>query len=320
MNLKDLPDLVERSFEAVTEVEAWRDGEPVGGGTGFVAVLEDGDEGAMGDLVFTNAHVVNAGSELKVSFKDGKESSGRLLGTHPMVDIALFRLEEARTGALTLRGKNEYRLGEFVVALGHPAFFSWTVTAGLISGLDRPRPAGHHDSRLPITMLQTSAEINHGNSGGPLIGLDGKVVGINTSGLTQHETMLKVDFAIPAHSARLAAKAILEAEDADHVPRPWTGLPIHRVPWRAPQDVIASYGVKGGARVDGTPRDGSPASDAGLRDGDIVIGIEDREVDDPGDLFTWMLDPGCLEREVELRFIRDGEIEATKLRAVDRDP
>lgn len=320
MNLEDLPDLVERSFEAVAEIEVWENDKPVGGGSGFVAVLDQGGESTSSDLVFTNAHVVDAGSGLKVSFKDGTESAGKLVGTHPMVDVAVFRLDQARNGALTLRGQDEFRLGEFVLALGHPEFFSWTVTAGLISGLDRPRPAGHHKSRLPITMIQTSAEINRGNSGGPLIGLDGKVAGINTSGFTRHETMLKVDFAIPAHSARLAAMAILDAEDADHVPRPWTGLPIHRVPWKAPQDLFASFGVKGGALVSGDPDEESPAGKAGLRDGDIVIGIDDRDVDDPGDVFTWMLDPGCLDREFELRFIRDGEMETTKMKAVDRNP
>lgn len=319
MNLEDLPDLVERSFDAVAEIEVWENDKPVGGGSGFVAVLDQAGESTTSALVFTNAHVVDAGSDLKISFKDGTESSGELLGTHPMVDVAVFRLEEGRSGALALRDRDEFRLGEFVLALGHPAFFSWTVTAGLISGLDRPRPAGHHNSRLPITMIQTSAEINQGNSGGPLIGLDGRVIGINTSGLTIQETMLKVDFAIPAHSARLAAEAILSAEGDDHVPRPWTGLPIHRVPWKAPREVFASFGVKGGAQVSGDPDEGSPAGKAGLRDGDIVIGIDDRDVDDPGDVFTWMLDPSCLDREFELRFIRDGAIETTTMKAVDKD-
>lgn len=316
VNLEELPELVERSFEAVAEVEAWDGERGPGTGTGFLAMV-DGDEGDTSDFVITNAHVAEGGSELKVFFKDAKESRGQLVGTHPMVDIALFRLDEPRGKALALRGKDDYRLGEFVIALGHPQRFSWTVTAGLISGLDRPTAQGN--SGLPITMLQTSAEINFGNSGGPLIGLDGKVVGVNTSGITRQESMFKVNFAVPGHSARLAALAILDAKDADHVPRPWTGLPIHREPWKAPQDIIASFGVKGGARVDGTPRDGSPASEAGLRDGDVVIGIDDREVDDPGDVFTWMLDPSCLNREFELRFLRDGEIQTTMMRAVDRD-
>ena len=316
MNIEDLPDLVERSFEAVAEVEVWDGGERLGGGTGFLADIED-DDSDTSDLLMTNAHVAKGGPELKVFFKDGRESSGKLVGIHPMVDIALFRLDEPRSNTLGLRGKDEFRLGEFAVALGHPQRFSWTVTAGLISGLDRP--FFQDNSGLPITMLQTSAEINFGNSGGPLVGLDGRVIGVNTSGITRKDSMFKVDFAIPAYSARLAAIAIVDAADADHVPRAWTGLPIDPTPWRAPQDVVASHGVKGGAKVDGNPKDGTPASEAGLRDGDIVIGIEEREVDDPGDVFTWMLDPACLDREFELRFIRDGEVETTKMKAVDRD-
>lgn len=315
VSLEDLPDLVERSFEAVAEIELWDDEQRVGGGTGFVAVLDDGGGGSS-DLVVTNAHVASGGPEMKVFFKDGKEAKGELLGIHPMVDIALFRLEEPKERALELRGQGGFRLGEFVVALGHPQSFSWTATAGLISGLDRPAP--HHNSGLPITMLQTSAEINHGNSGGPLVGLDGQVVGVNTSGITKHESMFKVDFAIPGHSARLAAEAIIGAGKNAQVPRPWTGLPIGSTPWKAPQEILVSYGIRGGAEVKGDPEDGSPAREAGLQDGDIVIGIDTTAVDDAGDLYTWMLDPGCLDHECEVKYLRDGKLETTAIRPVDR--
>jgi S1-C subfamily serine protease len=320
MNLEDLPGLVERSFRAVAEVEVWAEGELFGGGSAFLATLDDARSN-QSSIVITNAHVVNGGGkvedpEIRVFFQDGYEAEGQVVGIHPMVDIAIFRLAESRQGALHLRANGEIHLGEFVIALGHPSGLSWTATSGLVSGLDRPE--SHLYSGLPITLLQTDADINPGNSGGPLIGLDGRVVGVNTQGVVNAELVSRLNFAIPAHSAGLAADAILSAEGEEHVPRPWTGVKIRNRPWKAPQEVIYEFGIKGGAVVNREPPSGSPGNAAGLREGDVVVGIGDLVIDDPGDFFTWMLDPACLERPFEVRVLRDGAIETTTVRAVDR--
>ena len=320
VNLEELPDLVERSFRAVAEVEIWSNGESAGNGSGFLASLQD-DDGEESDIVITNAHVVDGNGEVedpeqKVFFQDGFEVEGHLVGTHPMADIAVYRLAEPRPEPLQLRKRQEIRLGEFVVALGHPAGMSWTATSGLVSGLDRPQ--SHLHSGLPITLIQTDADINHGNSGGPLIGLDGRVVGVNTQGSVSPGAVRKLNFAIPGHSARLAAVSILAAEGQDHVPRAWTGLKIQDRPWKAPQEILHQYGIRGGAVVNRQPPSGSPGSEAGLREGDVVVGIDDFVIDDPGDIFTWMLDPECMERDFELRILRDGNLESTTVRAIDR--
>lgn len=320
MNLEELPGLVERSFQAVAEVEIWSGDEAIGGGSAFLASLNDG-AGDESDVVITNAHVVEGHDEIpdpevKFFFQDGLEVEGHLADTHPMIDIAVYQLTEARPGPLQMRGQEEVRLGEFVIALGHPVGLSWTATSGLISGLDRPQ--SHLHSGLPITLLQTDADINNGNSGGPLIGLDGRVVGVNTQIAVNAQMVRKLNFAIPAHSAKLAAEAILSAEGDDHVPRAWTGVKIRDRPWRASQEIIREHGVKGGAVVNREPPNGSPGSEAGLREGDVVVGIGDVVIDDPGDFFTWMLDPQCMEKDFEFRILRDGKLGTTTVRAIDR--
>jgi len=156
-------------------------------------------------------------------------------------------------------------------------------------------------------MLQTDAAVFYGNSGGPLIGLDRKVVAVNTqirSAIGGEST--HISFGIPGDSVRKACAAILEFEGGE-INRPFTGLPVDPEPWLPDKDEHDLLGINGGVKVKRDPEPETPAHIAGIRGGDIIIGIDEVTVDDPGDVFSWLLDHRCIGRKSVLKFIRDGK-------------
>lgn len=234
--------------------------ESKGVGSGFV-IDADG-------LLITNWHVVRTAQRIIVTFPDGRRFSGRVEGQDPTSDIALVRIKATGLPVLEIARDDRIRVGEWVVAIGNPLGLSTTVTAGIVSALNRGLSI---NERIPF--IQTDAPINPGNSGGPLLDLKGRVVGMTTA-VARNTT--GIGFAIPAETLRWA---LPQLKEKGRVERAWLGVVLDSV---AGEGILAEK--LGGGVVIRQVSPGSPASRAGLQDGDLVLAVDGRTLRDPGEL------------------------------------
>lgn len=240
------------------------------GGSGFF-ITEDG-------FVLTNRHVVEDGDEFRITTFDDQEYEARLVGTDPYLDLALLKVDVGRAfTALPLGNSDDLRIGEWVIAIGHPIRFENTVTAGIVSGKGRLLAA---DARDIGRYIQTDAAINFGNSGGPLLNVRGEVVGVNTAivrgGFTR--TVEGLGFALPINSGK---RVLEELASTGTVRRGWLGVTIQAVD-REEAEYFGLDDERGASIV--AVSDGSPADDAGLEAGDIILSVNGDSVIDNTDL------------------------------------
>jgi putative serine protease PepD len=279
------PGVVEITVSGVSDGEDFGPFEPPGSveaqGSGFVV----DDEGT----ILTNEHVVEGADQIEVTFADGTTVDAELVGTDASTDVGVIDVDVSadELTPLPLGDSSPLRVGESVVAIGSPFGFEGTITAGIISALDRTVDA---PNGFPIVgAIQTDAPINSGNSGGPLLNLDGEVIGINAQIESPSGGNVGVGFAVPIDSARRAADAILAGETVAY---PYLGARLADAP-------------SGGAAIAAVQPD-SPAEEAGLEDGDVVTAVDGEEVRSADDLVAAIaqLAPGD---EVTLTVERDGE-------------
>ena len=248
-------------------------------GSGFVA-REDG-------LVVTNAHVVAGGGDVVVTMADGRKFRGRVVAADAECDIALVQMAGVSGLATAAIGSSSsLRPGDFVVALGSPLNLSNSVTAGIVSNVARHgSEIGAASSRAEY--LQTDAAINSGNSGGPLVDLDGKVIGINTMKAARADG---ISFAIPIDVAWAVVRALLAH---GRVPRPYIGIKMQ--------------GHRGGGVTIVAVAPDSPADRAGLRPGDAVLAFDGGRVRTIADVLAKIaLEPGRQVRVTLRRPTPDG--------------
>lgn len=229
-------------------------------GSGFI-VSSDG-------YVLTNNHVVEGAEEIMVRLSDRRELPATLVGTDPRSDVAVLKIEDGDDLPVVRIGRSDdLRAGEWVLAIGSPFGFDYTVTAGIISALGRSLPSENY-----VPFIQTDVAINPGNSGGPLFNLDGEVVGINSQIYTRSGGFMGVSFAIPIDDAMNVFRQI---RDTGSVARGWLGVLIQEVN----RDLAESFGLSRprGALV-AEVMAGSPAEDAGLQAGDIILEYEGDEI------------------------------------------
>ena len=244
------------------------DGTAKGGATGSGFVLDKQDH------VITNNHVVAGATgpgQIKVVDRDGTKHAAKIIGRSPVYDIAVLSV----SGASGLRpaaigSSARLRVGDTVVAIGSPLGLSSTVTSGIVSATDRPVTTGNDTQSSYINALQTDAAINPGNSGGPLVNMRGQVIGVNSAIATTGGAIggesgnIGVGFAIPMEQVRVTATQILATGKARY---PVIGASVN------------TGAGSNGAEVSDVPS-GTPASHAGLRKGDVVIGVDGKQVTD----------------------------------------
>ncbi len=225
--------------------------------------------------IATNNHVVEGAQELAVSLADGRVVTGRVVGTDPVTDLAVVKVEEANLPVATLGDSDSLMVGEPALCIGNPLGleFKGSVTAGVISALNRSLEIGERKFKL----IQTDAAINPGNSGGALVNADGVVVGINSAKIAV-EGVEGIGFAIPINSARPILESIIEK---GRVVRAYIGI------GSLDKETAAAYGyrldLEQGVYVAQVQPDG-PAGKAGIRQGDIILKIGGTPVNSVVDL------------------------------------
>ncbi|WP_294323590.1 Do family serine endopeptidase [uncultured Sphingomonas sp.] len=261
-------------------------------GSGFL-ISSDG-------YIVTNNHVVSAGAEgatvesITVTLADQKEYKAKLVGRDELSDLAVLKIDGATFPFVRFGDSRQARVGDWVLTIGNPLGQSGTVTAGIISALNRVGQ-GPYDR-----FIQTDAAINRGNSGGPMFDMQGNVIGINSQILSPTGGSIGIGFAIPAEQAKPIVDKLMKGQS---VSRGYLGL--------MPQDISADIATAlnitkdRGALVAGvTP--GEPAARAGIRPGDVVLAVNGKEIT-PQQSLTYLVGNEAPGSRVTLDVLRDGK-------------
>jgi S1-C subfamily serine protease len=258
-----------------------RSGEPherQGGGSGFV-FTPDG-------LVLTNSHVVHGATRIDVSLPDGQRFPAHIIGDDPATDLAVIRIglpnnDAPHLVAAPLGDSQRLRVGQLAIAIGNPYGFQYTVTAGVVSALGRSLRS--YSGRLIEDVIQTDASLNPGNSGGPLVTSDGRVVGVNTATIMGAQGLC---FAIGINTAKFVAGRLLRD---GRIRRSYIGIEAQTVPLL--RRVVRFYDLsnESGVIVASVAK-GSPAQKAGLREGDVIVALDGKPVAGVDDLHRLLTD------------------------------
>jgi S1-C subfamily serine protease len=261
---------VERAAPAVVKIEVVpsRGGQRPGGtGSGFVFAADG--------LVLTNAHVVGGAAELRVVLPDGRALTGSVIGTDDDTDLAVVKISASSLAAIALGRSSGLRQGQLVVAIGNPFGFQYTVTAGVVSATGRSLRA--RTGRLMTGLIQTDAALNPGNSGGPLVNVEGDAIGINTAVIMPAQGL---NFAVGADTAHVVVPQLLRD---GRVRRSYLGIAAQDVP--LPRRVVRHFALPAdtGVLVTEVVKD-SAAERAGVRDGDLIVGLDGHTIARTDDL------------------------------------
>jgi S1-C subfamily serine protease len=280
------------NIEVHQSVQSRRRAEPQerrGGGSGFI-FTPDG-------LVLTNSHVVHDAARIEVTVADGRKLPGRTIGDDPATDLAVIQIDGSGLVAAALGDSQALRVGQLVMAIGSPYGFQSTVTAGVVSALGRSLRS--YSGRLIEDVIQTDASLNPGNSGGPLVASDGRVVGVNTATILPAQGIC---FAIGINTAKFVASRLLRD---GRIRRSYIGVsaqtaPIHR-------RLVRYYDLQKetGVIVLGAEPN-SPAQRAGLREGDVIVALDGQSVAGVDDLHRVLSDVAAGGRS-ELTVLRGTE-------------
>ncbi|MEO0646472.1 MAG: HhoA/HhoB/HtrA family serine endopeptidase [Cyanobacteria bacterium J06650_10] len=267
-----------------------------GTGSGFIL-------SADGKLL-TNAHVIEGADTVNVTLKDGRTFTGEVMGADPVTDVAVIKIEATDLPVAPLGNTDNLSPGQWAIAIGNPLGLDNTVTAGIISALDRTSTqVGIADKR--VQFIQTDAAINPGNSGGPLLNANGEVIGMNTAIRANAQGL---GFAIPIETAKRISDQLFATGEVQH---PYLGIQMVNLDKemrdRINQDPEANVKIEeeqGVIIVRVMP--GTPAEKSGLQRGDVIKQINDEVILDVTDVQS-QVEVGGLEKDLQVNVIRNGE-------------
>jgi len=291
-----IPDIVQRVEPSVVTVR-------VGDGEGSGVVWSaDG-------VIVTNNHVAGGNATVQIIFADGQRSAARVLATDPRNDLAVVRAERRDLPPARF-SRTLPRVGDLALAIGNPLGFENSVTAGIVSGLNRsiPGTASTGEASL-VDLLQTDAPISPGNSGGALVGANGEVIGVNVAYIPPQERgAVSIGFAIPSPRVISVVEQLLKG---GRVTYPSLGV-FYRPVTSEIAEMFGLDDAAGGVVVtDLVP--GGPAAQAGLRPGDVIVAVEGRQIESPEDLLGAIRarKPGDRMRLTVLRGGQRGDVTVT---------
>ncbi len=258
--------------------------------------------------IVTNNHVVQDADVVRVRLANGDEIDAEVVGVDPLTDLAVLKVDPPRSQAFVEFADDvNLRVGDWVLAVGNPFGLGGTVTSGIVSAI-----GGQNRENQYIDFIQIDAPINRGNSGGPTFDLKGRVVGVNTAIFSPNGGNVGIGFAIPA---RIAKDTVAQLIDNGSVTRGWLGISLQEVT----TELAAAIGLKesGGVLV-ADVIDGTPAQKSGLRDGDVILGVEGEDVATTNELSRRIASfpPG---RKVALKIHRDGKVRNINVTLGERD-
>jgi len=275
------------------------DFEPLGAGSGFV-VAPDG-------YILTNAHVVAEAKMIRAAFIDGTRLSATLVGADPPTDLAVIRVSGSKLAYAELGDSAGLRVGQLVIAMGNPLGFQSTVSSGVISALGRTLRS--QQGRLIENIIQHTAPLNPGNSGGPLLDARGRVVGINTAIIAQAQG---IGFSVPANTARWVVSQLLTV---GRVRRSYLGIVgyqrtldrrlvrFHRLSAESAVEIV---------RID----EAGPMKDSGLRSGDLIVAMNEQTVASVDDMHR-ILSGWPVGRPMGLTVVRGREKKESRVLPVE---
>ncbi len=253
-------------------------------------------------LVLTNHHVIANADKIRVRLADDREYEAELVGSDPDSDVAVLKIPAENLTAVPIGDSRDLEVGDFVVAIGNPFGLRQTVTSGIVSALDRSGLGNRYEN-----FIQTDASINRGNSGGALVNLLGELVGINTAILSGGGGSIGIGFAIPTELARSVMDQIVEHGG---VKRGMLGV----IGQDLTPELAKAFGLeRGRGAVVARIFEGSAAEKADIRQGDVVIAVDDHQIRDFDDLRNQI----GLHREgdkLKLTLMRDGKQQTVKVK------
>jgi S1-C subfamily serine protease len=259
--------LYERAAPAVVEIQAGN-----ASGTGFVIDNEG--------RVVTNQHVVGDNETVEVSFADDQEEQGRVIGTDPSTDLAVIEVDLSghNVTPVTLGSSGDVEVGDPVYAIGNPFGLERSITAGIVSALDRDITAPNDFTINGV--IQTDAPVNRGNSGGPLLNANGEVIGVNSQIESETGGNVGIGFAVPVNTVREVVAQIKKTGKVEHA---WLGIEMQEITEELADTI--NLPVQEGVMVVGVV-EGSPADDAGLEGGNEQVIVGGRSYVFGGDIIT----------------------------------
>jgi S1-C subfamily serine protease len=280
----------ERTSPSVVYIEVakplpknWRGGQRTdplrGSGSGFV-FTPDG-------FILTNSHVVHGAATIEATLSDGRRFNASLVGDDPSADLAVIRISADALVAAELGDSNKIRVGQVAIAIGNPYGFQYSVTAGVVSALGRSLRS--ESGRLIDNVIQTDAALNPGNSGGPLVNSLGEVIGVNTAVILPAQGIC---FAVAVNTAKFVAGQLMRH---GRIRRAYLGVGGQNV--TIPRFVVRSHqlGASTGVLVISLEKP-SPAERAELREGDLIVALDDLPVRGVDDLHKFLTDARIGER------------------------
>jgi Do/DeqQ family serine protease len=256
-------------------------------------------------LVVTNVHVIDGADEVKVALADKREFEAQIVLKDSRTDLAILRIKDSRERfpVVELGDSDNLQVGDVVLAIGNPFAVGQTVTHGIVSAVARTQ-VGITDYQF---FIQTDAAINPGNSGGALVDLSGRLIGVNTAIYSRSGGSQGIGFAIPVNMVRVVVASALGG--GKFVKRPWLGAKLQAVT----SEIADSMGLKrpAGALVSSVAPD-SPAAKAGLRSGDLIVGVDGQSVDDPN-AFDYRFATKQMGGHAQIQVVRGGRESAINI-------